>query len=317
MIDPKGLVFDIQGYSVHDGPGCRTLVFLSGCPLHCAWCANPEGMEPRKRLLYRAAKCKHFANECTQCIKACPYGAISSNAEGEEPPLRIDRSKCDKCTTFNCANVCLWGALGVAGKEMSVRELWRIIDRDRQYWGGEGGVTFTGGEPLLQREFILAILKRCKEGFVHTAVETSASVDTDHFLRAFKLLDFAFIDVKHMDPEQHKKGTRVSNAQTLKNIRALASSGWPGRLVLRIPVIPGFNDSMENMAATADFMKEVGLNEINLLPFHRMGDSKYVQLGKVYDYTDVEAMPLEHLVPRQKLFMDRGIACYIGSHTPF
>lgn len=317
MQDERGLVFDIQGYSVHDGPGCRTLVFLSGCPLHCAWCANPEGMEPKKQLLFRAAKCKHRQNDCTQCIKACPYGAIQSNTTGEGQPILIDRSICRTCTTYECAGACLWGALGVAGKEMTVKELYRVIDRDRQYWGGKGGVTFTGGEPLLQREFILAMLKRCKEGFVHTAVETSACVDTDHFLRAFKLVDFAFIDVKHMDPNAHMSGTRVSNEQTLKNIRALSASGWPGRLVLRIPVIAGFNDSMENMAATARFMREVGLGEINLLPFHRMGDSKYTQLGKTYLYADVQAMPLEHLVPFQQMFVDEGIACYMGSNTPF
>lgn len=317
MYEERGLIFDIQGYSVHDGPGCRTLVFMSGCPLRCAWCANPEGMEPRKRLLFRAAKCKHQANNCTQCIKACPYGAITSNGVDADPPLSIDRSICRNCSTFDCASACLWGALGVAGKEMTVKELWRIIDRDRQYWGGRGGVTFTGGEPLLQREFILAMLKRCKEGFVHTAVETSACVDTDHFLKAMRYLDFAFIDVKHMDPERHKEGTGVSNEQTLTNIRALAASNWPGRLVLRIPVIAGFNDSMENMEATARFMREVGLSEINLLPFHRMGDSKYTQLGQVYSYSDVEAMPLEHLVPLQEMFMEQGIACYIGSHTPF
>jgi pyruvate formate lyase activating enzyme len=200
---------------------------------------------------------------------------------------------------------------------MTVSELWRVIDRDRQYWGGDGGVTFTGGEPLLQREFILAMLKRCKEGFVHTAIETSACVDTDHFLQAVNLVDFAFVDVKHMDPEQHVAGTGASNERTLANIRALAASGWPGRLVLRIPVIAGFNDTMENMAATARFMREVGLNEINLLPFHRMGDSKYTQMGKVYQFAAVEAMPLEHLVPMQRMFTDYGIACYIGSHTPF
>lgn len=317
MYDERGLVFDIQGYSVHDGPGCRTLVFLSGCPLHCAWCANPEGMEPKRQLLFRAAKCKHRENQCAQCLKACPYGAIRANDSEEGEPLRIDRARCATCTTYECAGVCHWGALGVAGKEMTVKDLWRVIDRDRQYWGGNGGVTFTGGEPLLQREFILAILKRCKEGFVHTAVETSACVDTDHFLRAMQYVDFAFIDVKNMDPVQHAAGTRVSNEQTLTNIRALVASHWPGRLVLRIPVIAGFNDSMANMAATARFMKSLGLYEINLLPFHRMGDSKYTQLGRVYAYKDVEAMPLERLAPLQQSFLDEGIACYIGSHTPF
>lgn len=316
MQQETGLVFDIQGYSVHDGPGCRTLVFLSGCPLRCAWCANPEGLEPRKRLMFLNARCKQVANGCMQCVKRCPYGALTPTGDRENQ-LAIDRVLCDTCTTFDCASGCLWDALGVAGKEMTVAELYRIIDRDRQYWGDSGGVTFTGGEPLLQRKFIVAILKRCQEGFVHTAIETSAYVDTEHFLNALRYVNFAFIDVKHMDPEKHRAGTGVSNDLTLKNIRALAASSWPGRLVLRIPVIAGFNDDMENMAAVADFMWDVGLHEINLLPFHRMGDSKYSQLGLEYAYKDVDSMPLGYLAPMQQMFMQRGIACYIGSHTPF
>jgi len=316
MQQETGLVFDIQGYSVHDGPGCRTLVFLSGCPLRCRWCANPEGLEPRKRLMFLNARCKQVANGCMQCVKRCPYGALAPTGD-KENQLAIDRSQCDTCTTFDCVSGCLWGALGVAGKEMTVAELYRIIDRDRQYWGDSGGVTFTGGEPLLQRKFIVAILKRCQEGFVHTAVETSAHVDTEHFLNALRYVNFAFIDVKHMDPEKHRAGTGVSNDLTLRNIRFLAASNWPGRLVLRVPVIAGFNDDMENMAAVADFMQDVGLHEINLLPFHRMGDSKYSQLGLEYDYKNVDSMPLDHLKPMQQMFMQRGIACYIGSHTPF
>lgn len=316
VADPKGLVFDIQGHSVHDGPGCRTLVFLSGCPLRCEWCANPEGMEVHQALMFRAAKCKRKDYDCTRCIRECPYEAITINPE-PGAYLDIDRDKCRTCTTHECVKACAHEALALAGRDMTVSEVMRVLNRDRQYWGGVGGVTFTGGEPMLQRDFIIPLVKQCKESYIHVAVETSSSVDTEHYLNVMRYVDFAFTDVKHMDPVAHKSKTGVSNELILKNIRALIHSGWKGRLVLRIPVIRGFNDSPENMIATAEFMQELGLFEINLLPFHRMGDSKYTQLGKVYAYSDVEAMPLEHLTPLQQIFLDRDIACYVGSHTPF
>lgn len=315
MTEPRGLVFDIQGYSVHDGPGCRTLIFLNGCPLRCQWCANPEGMERRPTLLFRSAKCKRKDYDCTRCIRACPRGAIT--AKESEALLEIDREACRTCDTMDCARACAHQALGVAGKEMTVSELLRIINRDRQYWGGEGGVTFTGGEPLLQREFILAALKQCHAAYIQTAVESSACVDTEFFLEAMRHVDWAFIDLKHMDPARHKEKTGVTNELTLRNIRTLAASNWPGRLILRIPIIEGFNDTDENLAATADFMEAIRRYEVNILPFHRMGDSKWTQLGKQYPYRDQEPTPMTKMKQIQQFFLDRGLACYIGSYTPF
>lgn len=313
--EPKGLLFDIQGYSVHDGPGCRTVFFLNGCPLRCEWCANPEGMELRPTLLFRSTRCKRREYDCTRCISACPAGAISPAADGGL--LEINREACKTCSTLWCTTACAHGALAAAGSWHTVSDLMRIVNRDRQYWGGQGGVTFTGGEPLLQREFILAILKKCHAAYVHTAVETSACVDTAFFLKAMEHVDWAFIDVKHMDPVQHKAKTGVSNELILQNIRALRASRWPGRLILRMPVIEGFNDSPENLAALASFMADIGQHEVNLLPFHRMGDSKWTQIGERYPYREYESTSPETMQALQQQLLDRDMACYVGSYTPF
>lgn len=315
MKEPEGVVFDIQGYSVHDGPGCRTLVFLKGCPLRCQWCANPEGMDLRPVLMFRSTKCK-YKDGCTRCLKACPHQAISVDGEGDTP-LRIDRSKCAGCDAFRCADVCYWEALAVCGKTMRVSDLMRIILRDRQYWGSEGGVTFTGGEPLFQREFVMELLKRCREAYIHTAVETSAYVDLEFFLKVMALVDWAFIDIKHMDPEKHREKTGVPNGLILRNIEALVNSGWPGRLIIRIPVIEAYNDTEENLMATAAFLRRLGLTEVNILAFHRLGDSKWTQLGLTYPYRDQARTPDEKLLQLQRFFCNQGLSCYVDAYTPF
>lgn len=316
MNETKGLIFDIQSHSVHDGPGSRTLIFLKGCPLHCEWCANPEGMEYRQRPLYRVTKCVHVKQKCVRCIEKCPYGAIKSSGE-EELPLIIDWDKCEKCTTMDCIKACLNDAFVMCGKFYSVADLMRIFTRDINFWGRNGGVTFSGGEPLAQKEFILEVLKQCKEKYIHTAIETSAYTSQEHFLNVFKYIDFAFIDIKHMDSDKHKEKTGVGNERILENITALIESGWPGRLIIRMPVIEGFNDTDENAIATAEFMKNLGLREMNILPFHRLGESKWRQLGKIYPYKDCEGTTDEVLGRIQDIYLDRDILCYVSSDTPF
>ncbi len=314
--DIVGHIFDIQAYSVHDGPGCRTLVFLRGCPLRCEWCANPEGLEIRNRNLYRVTKCINRKYGCERCIEACPHQAITVCPDGEIP-LNIDWSKCQKCTTLECTKVCLVEAMIPCGRDITVAELMRILNRDRHFWAGNGGVTFSGGEPMVQKEFLLAALKACQEVYIHTAIETSGHLPTETYLEVMKHVDFAFNDVKHMDPVKHKAKTGVSNELILKNIAALANSNWPGRLVLRSPVIEDFNDTEENMLAIADFMHKIGLTEFNLLPFHRLGDSKWKQCGMEYPYSFYEATPPEIMEKLQKILLGQGINCYIGSETPF
>lgn len=316
MEERKGLVFDIQGFSVHDGPGCRTLVFLSGCPLHCPWCANPEGMKKKSRLLFSRQKCRYEKSHCRRCLTACPYGGVRETGNPENP-LEFDRKICDSCTIFACAKACAHEAARISGQYRTTEEIMRIFRRDRAYWDSQGGPGFSGGEPMAQPEFLCSLLEACKAEGMNTSIETTACVDPEVFQRVMEKIDFAFIDVKHMDSRRHREVTGVGNERILSNIEALAASSWSGRLILRMPVIEGFNDTLENAARTAEFMKKNGLFEINLLPFHRLGTSKWEQLGKTYPYADY--LPTEESVMEQlqEYYLDQRIACYVGDDVVY
>ena len=292
----KGTVFDIQSFSVHDGPGCRTTVFLTGCPLHC---------EP-----------------------VCPAHAIHF-PEGQAPV--VDLATCASCTTFDCVDICPNRALKQCVKEYTSEELLKILRRDFSSWGQNGGVTFSGGDPILQHDFLVEVLKGCRDLQIHTAIETSAYFDTARFLDVMQYIQFAFIDVKRGQTLaemalawllHHDEVTTVligasKTQQILDNIRALVRSGWTGRLVLRQPTIGGYNDSEENARKVIAFMQENGLFEINLLKFHRMGQTKWEQLGKEYAYASKGDVTDETLQALQALYLDAGIACYVGNRTTF
>lgn len=192
-----------------------------------------------------------------------------------------------------------------------------VLARDRDFWGAGGGVTFSGGEPFCQTPFLREVLHRCRAAYMHTAIETTANAATETFLDLMKDVDFAFIDFKHSDNAAHLAGTGVGNAQIKRNIAALIAAAWSGRLVLRLPLIPGFNDTPENLCGTADFMEENGLFEINVLPFHRLGDSKWRQLGLDYPYREQNETSEAALMKVQEYFLARKIACYIASETLF
>lgn len=309
----KGLIFDIQAFSVHDGPGCRTNVFFVGCPLHCKWCANPESFGHKQHIMFADKVCK-WSQGCKACRNICPRGGLSFTEVGEP---KINWGICSACTTFECTRICANGALKMCGKEYTVDELMRILVRDFNNWGIDGGVTFSGGEPLLHHEFLIEVLKRCKEAQIHTAIETSAYIANKHFLEVFKYIHFAFIDLKNMDRDRHKEGTGVYNDQILENIASLKPSGWEGRLVLRIPTIAGFNDSDENALKVIEFMQKNNLHEINLLKFHRLGQTKWEQLGMEYVYAQGGDMTQERMLELQRLYLDHNIVCYIGDNTPF
>jgi pyruvate formate lyase activating enzyme len=309
----KGLIFDIQGHSVHDGPGTRTLIFLSGCPLRCTWCANPEGLKYRQRLMHKEQFCKGCPR---RCVAACPHGAVEA-VENGSALVTFDRSKCDLCETRECVDVCYMRALQVSGKYYTVDEVMKVLSRDRYYWGPKGGVTFSGGDPLMQGKFLTEVLRRCHENYISVCIETTANLPRKTFEAIVPYVQWFFIDVKHMDSRRHKEHTGVGNELIHENIRWLASHGWGGRILLRMPVIPGFNDTPENAKATAQFMKSCDLKEINLLPFHRLGASKYQQLGMAYGFDDQPATNPEELKPLAAIYQAEGLTCYLGSNTPF
>jgi pyruvate formate lyase activating enzyme len=306
---PTGLIFDVQGHSVHDGPGTRTTVFLNGCPLHCVWCSNPEGLFHSPVMMHRSSQCQC----CGNCIETCPVGAPSV----QDGVLVFDRTKCDGCTTHECLDTCYHEGLVVSGERFTVDELMRILQRDRQFWGANGGVTFSGGEPLMQKDFILAMLKACKEHYMHTCIETTSCIETEFYLKATRSVDWIFTDLKHMDSASHKRLTGVGNELIHKNIRLLAQSDWNGALIPRMPVIPGANDSDENIEATVAFIRDIGLDVVNFLPFHRLGESKYRQLGRTYAYAEQTAPTDEQMNHFKDIAESYGLFCFLGWNTPF
>jgi len=263
--------------------------------------------------MFAERSCK-WDQGCRACASACPAGSLRFDETGKPS---VNWAVCSECETIECAGSCAAGSLKQCVRFMTVDELMKILLRDFSNWGSDGGVTFTGGEPLLDHEFLLEVLRRCREKQMHTAIETSGFAGQADFLEIMHYIDFAFIDVKNMDEQRHIEGTGVSNASILSNISALARSDWGGRLVLRQPTICGYNDSDENAHRLIDFMNENGLYEINLLKFHRLGATKWEQLGKTYEYLDHGDMSDERMKQLQELYLDNDIACYIGDDTPF
>ncbi len=218
---------------------------------------------------------------------------------------------------MDCVKACLSQALGIVGRAYTVDELMRVLVRDQGFWGSQGGVTFSGGEPLFQEEFLLAALEKCRANYMHTAVETSAHADTAVFIEVLNRTDWIFIDIKHMDSAAHRAETGVGNELILQNVEAVARAAWDGRLIIRVPIVPGYNDAAANLQATGAFLAQLGLKEVNLLPFHRLGRSKYDQLGLKYKYAHVQSPSPAVMQSHQRIFEAAGLQCYVGSETSF
>lgn len=298
-----GLVFNIQRFSVHDGPGIRTTVFLKGCPMRCWWCHNPESQSTKPELLIQENLCL----TCGACAEACPHFDFDPN---NPSPAPIDNPRCTKCGA--CVEACPSGARQMIGKEMSVQELDKEILADRIFFDDSGGgVTFSGGEPLVQFEFLKAALQKCREREVHTAVDTCGHVAKKDLLAVAPLTDLFLFDIKHMDNRRHMDITGLPNTVILDNLKALSSVHK--NIWIRVPVIPGVNDSLENMSATAELAASTaGVQRITLLPYHNTGVHKFKRTGKPYLLEEVRSPGTEHLKELAACFRERDLETWIG-----
>lgn len=303
-LDITGVIFNVQHYCIHDGPGIRTTLFVKGCPLRCLWCQNPESQSMQPLLFFMAEKCAG----CGLCAAACPLGAISI-LEGK---AKTDRSLCKGCGS--CASVCPQEARSIMGEEVSASEIYKKIAQDKIFYEGSGGgATISGGEPLAQPEFTKAILQKCRENGIHTALETCGYARWEVAEAVFEFVDLILFDLKHMDPLKHEKCTSVSNELILANLKKIYHL-LKKQVIVRIPIIPGYNDSPGNIEASAQFISsELGKDvQVHLLPFHRLGESKNERM-ETENLTFHSAPPSEeHMEGLKKIFEAYGLKAQIG-----
>ena len=293
----SALVFNIQRYSIHDGPGIRTTVFLKGCPLRCPWCANPESQQGGTELMYDRSQC----TGCDWCADSCPRGAVEITDRGYHTNTDVCRG-CAQC-------VCTGGAKRIVGRSMTSGEVLEVVRRDIPFYRRSGGgVTLSGGEPLLHGDFAAELLSACRDNGIHTAVETTGHIPAETLEAVLPLLDTVLIDLKYADSARHKAVLGVDNRLVLSALERL--SRWGGELLVRIPVIPGWNDDEENLTASAALLRSLGISAVTLLPYHRMGAGKYPQLDRPYAVTAAPPSP-ERMAELAELFRKLDIAAII------
>jgi pyruvate formate lyase activating enzyme len=297
----KGYVFDVKRYAVDDGPGIRTTVFMKGCPLRCWWCHNPESQVLKPELMFKANRCIG----CGECLTICQRNAISGFAKR----ISIDRKQCNLCG--KCIQKCPADALMIVGKETNVSEVIREVERDRAFYEeSHGGVTFSGGEPLMQIGFLNTLLEKCKDLDFHTAVDTSGYASQKSVDKIKNKVDLFLYDLKLMDDKKHRKYTGVTNKLILENFKRLANAG--SRILVRVPVVPGINSDKDNINRIAEFMLLHNVKHINLLPYHRAGIEKYKSLGRGYSLEKTHAPSDASLRAIKERFEASGLKVGIG-----
>jgi pyruvate formate lyase activating enzyme len=292
-----GRIFDIKRYSIHDGPGIRTTVFLKGCSLNCLWCHNPESVDPGPELMHWPGRCAR----CYACLAACPKGAISKDATGA---VALDRSKCDLCG--KCAEACLYDAMQIVGREMTVDEVLDEVEKDRIFYEQSGGgVTLSGGDPAVQTGFAEAILDGCRARGLRTAVDTAGFSSNGAIERLASKTDLVLFDLKVMDEVRHRDVTGVPNGPILENLGKLAAAGT--EVWVRIPLVAGVNDDDGNIARTIAFLRSLRtIRQVGVLPYHSGGLEKARRIGKEAKFRKFESPSEPKIAAVEAAFREAG-----------
>ena len=295
----KGIIFNIQKFSIHDGPGIRTTVFFKGCPLKCQWCANPESQLQKIQMICHHEKCL----KCQTCLRHCPSQAIIF----ENQKIKFNHQKCIGC--LQCVDMCPVEALSNEGKMKTVKEIAKICLQDKDFYDeSNGGVTISGGEGMSQPKFLEALIQELKKENIHVAIETTGYIEESLFQRLASQFDLLLFDVKHYDRNKHFEGTSVYNDLILKNLKWAVEHQM--NILPRIPVIPHFNDSLEDAKGFAQLLKDMGLKKVQLLPVHQFGEKKYELLNKDYAYKNQKALHVEDLKTYQDEFIKKDLDCF-------
>lgn len=302
-ITPSATIFDIQRYAIHDGPGIRTLVFFKGCPLRCWWCCNPESQKAGPQLALFPQNCIM----CGQCIEACPEGAVSD----QDGLLLTEKTRCIECG--RCTIKCYANARKMIGRKMDVEEVFEEIKKDELFYKNSGGgVTLSGGEPLVWPDFASSLLEKCKNAGINTAVETCGYSRWTNITRLLDFVDLFLYDLKIMNEDEHKKYTGVSNKPILENLERLNEYDNSNTIIVRIPLIRGINDSTLHMHNLCSYVKSLKrIKEVHLLPYHRLGESKYRALGRTYFLTEINPPAKEKIETLKELFIKEGLRCRV------
>jgi pyruvate formate lyase activating enzyme len=305
MRDEKGLIFNIVTGSFVDGPGVRTTIFLKGCPLRCVWCCNPEGQHASIELKVDSSKC----NLCGKCIAVCPRGAIKLNSEFSGERCSVNRELCTNCG--KCTEVCYTGCLDLFGKYVTTSELFNLIAKGEEFYRSSGGgVTLGGGEPTFQPLFTYSILKKCRENHIHVALDTCGYTTTELGFKLLMEADLLLYDIKGMDREEHIKNTTVSNKIILSNLKKRDEIGKP--VIVRMPIVPGYNDSEQNLILAADFLSKLKcIERVDILPYHEYGIIKYKQLGREYKCHS-KPPSIEYMKEIKSMLERYGLNVHIG-----